>query len=230
MTLFILIALLIFAVLALLPQWWIKHTLAQHGQQREDLPGTGSELAAHLLYEMDLHDVRVIRGGKGQDYYDPSNKKVSLSPEHFDGKSLAAVAVAAHEVGHAIQHHNMEPDFLRRIDMNIKAQKIEKYSAWAMMVTPVLPLLTRLPHTSLLTIAFGLAGMLAATWVHVLTLPVETDASFNKALPMLQKMEKLSETDLKGARQVLRAAAFTYVAATLSSLLSIGRWLMMIRR
>ncbi len=85
------------------PQVWVRRVLAQHGVDRPDLPGTGGELARHLLDEAGLRSVKVELTGDG-DHYDPEEHAVRLLPQHHDGRSVAAVAVAAHEVSHAMQH------------------------------------------------------------------------------------------------------------------------------
>src|SRR4249920_2242130 len=96
------------------PQFWIRHVLKRHGAERPDLPGTGAELARHLLDEANLPSVMVEPTDKG-DHYDPEAQAVRLSPAHHDGRSIAAVAVAAHEVSHAVQHARGEPAFARRL-------------------------------------------------------------------------------------------------------------------
>ena len=98
------VALLAMAVLAvvLLPQLWVRFTLDKHAAERPDLPGTGGELARHLLNRFDLPNVKVEMTDKG-DHYDPKDKAVRLLKAHHDGKSLSAVAVATHEVAHALQ-------------------------------------------------------------------------------------------------------------------------------
>src|SRR5438477_3283915 len=95
-----LFALLLFAAL-LGPQWWVRRVLERHGTDRPDLPGTGGELARHLLDEAGLRGVNVELTGDG-DHYDPAAHAVRLLPQHYDGRSVAAVAVAAHEVSHAL--------------------------------------------------------------------------------------------------------------------------------
>lgn len=219
---------LLILVLACLPQWWVRRTLRRYGTERADMPGTGNELAEHLIERFGL-DVSVQRGGPHEDYYDPEKRLVSLSPDHYDGRSVTAVAVATHEVGHALQHHHQDPRFMNRQKRIRTAQRIERFSTIAIMATPLLPLLTKLPHTALVTVLLALAGMLAATWVQLMTLPVELDASFNRALPILEE-GYLSPDDMPGARRVLRAAAYTYLAATLTSLLNVGRWIAILRR
>src|SRR5262245_52985130 len=87
---------ILLAVVLLGPQWWVRRVLSRHGIERHDLPGTGGELARHLLDAAGLHGVKVELTGDG-DHYDPEDRAVRLLPQHHDGRSVAAVAVAAHE-------------------------------------------------------------------------------------------------------------------------------------
>lgn len=222
---------LVLAVLALVfgPGLWVRRTLKRYGADRPDLQGTGGELAEHLVERYGLEGVSVRQGLSGEDYYHPDEKVVSLSPQHFQGRSIAAVAVAAHEVGHALQHQEQHPGFMLRQRRVLLAMKIERLSVLALMVTPFLFLLIRVPQSMLLTFILGLSGLLATLWIQILNLPVEFDASFNKALPILEE-GYLSPGDLPGARKVLKAAALSYVAAALMGLLNIGRWFVILRR
>jgi Zn-dependent membrane protease YugP len=96
------------------PQFWIKWVMEKHGQEQPEFPGTGGELARHLLDRAGLADIRLERI-VGGDHYSPEEKVVRLSARNFDGKSVTAVAVAAHEVGHALQHQdNYAPLMLGR--------------------------------------------------------------------------------------------------------------------
>src|SRR5205085_3028908 len=97
----IVIALLLALVFG--PGWWIERVLKRHGVERPDLPGTGGDFARHLLDEFKLPDVKVEITDKG-DHYDPATRTVRLLPQHHSGRSVAAVAIAAHEVSHALQH------------------------------------------------------------------------------------------------------------------------------
>src|SRR5215471_1787290 len=98
------------------PQVWVRNALARHGSERPDLPGTGGELARHLLDEAGLRTVKVELTGDG-DHYDPVACAVRLLPQHHDGRSIAAVAVAAHEVSHAVQHARGERAFALRFEL-----------------------------------------------------------------------------------------------------------------
>jgi len=90
-------------ILALFPSMWVRSIIRKHASQRDDIPGTGGELAVHLLKQYELDDVSVEETQEGRDHYDLADKCVRLSPSVHNGKSLTAVAIAAHEVGHAIQ-------------------------------------------------------------------------------------------------------------------------------
>src|SRR5437763_4855252 len=159
------------------PQLWIRRVMAQHGAERPDLPGTGGELARHLLDEAELRGVAVELTGDG-DHYDPEARAVRLTPQHHDGRSVAAVAVAAHEVSHAVQHARGEPAFARRFDLVRKLVWVERLASVLLLLTPVVFLLVKSPALALLQIAAGLALLAIRIVVHVTTLPVEFDASF----------------------------------------------------
>jgi uncharacterized protein len=210
------------------PQWWIKHVLAKHGADRPDLPGTGGEFARHLLDEAKLRDVTVELTGDG-DHYDPETRAVRLMPDQHDARSVAAVAVAAHEVSHAIQHARGEPAFTRRVELVRQLVWVERLAMAILILAPVLFILVKSPALVLLQIAAGLALLGIRVAVHLVTLPVEFDASFAKALPVLEGRGYLSGNDLPAARSVLRAAALTYVAAALATLLNIARWFRILR-
>lgn len=210
------------------PQWWIRRVLAKHGADRPDLPGTGGEFARHLLDEARLRDVKVELTGDG-DHYDPATRAVRLVPEHHDARSVAAVAVAAHEVSHAIQHARGEPAFTRRVDLVRQLVWVERLAMGILLLAPVLLILVKSPALALLQVAAGIALLGIRVVVHLVTLPVELDASFAKALPVLEGRGYLSGSDLPAARSVLRAAALTYVAAALAALLNVARWFRILR-
>jgi hypothetical protein len=210
------------------PSLWVKYVLHKHQMHLDTLDGTGGELALHLIDRFKLEEVQVIKGKKNEDYYDPQNKIVSLSPEVFEGKSLTAVAVAAHEVGHAIQFHRQEPVSLLREKYLIKAHRLRHFGVIFLMASPIIGLAFRIPHLALLTIIIGLATMVVSVLMHVAVLPEEYDASFNKALPILAA-GYITEEQLPKVRQILRACALTYVAAAMADLLNLWRWIRFIR-
>jgi Zn-dependent membrane protease YugP len=220
------VALLLAAVFG--PQWWIRRVLVRHGAQRADLPGSGGELARHLLDEAGLQTVTVESTDLG-DHYDPVARAVRLLPQHHDGHSIAAVAVAAHEVSHAVQHAQGERGFQLRFDIVTKLTWIDRLAGIVLLLAPVVFMVVKAPILLVAQIVAGLLLLCIRIAVHVVTLPVEFDASFAKALPVLQRGSYLSDADLPAATSVLRAAAFTYVAAALATLLDIARWFRILR-
>lgn len=217
-------------LLAFAPSLWVRHVMKRHGVERNDLPGTGGELATHLLNRFELDDVTVERGDPNGDHYDSVAKAVRLSPAHYDGRSLSAVAVAAHEVGHAIQFGRDEPvSRLRRRWLPI-ALRLKQAGILILTVLPFLVLILRSPGAIFALVALSLLLQLAGVLANAIVLPEEWDASFGKALPLLEHGEYIDEDDLPAVRQVLKAAALTYVARALADLLNIGRWAMILRR
>lgn len=210
------------------PQFWVGHTMRRHGVERPDFPGTGGEMAEHLVERFGLKGVGVEMTDKG-DHYDPESRVVRLSQANYQGASLTAVAVAAHEVGHALQHHRGERGLALRQKLVGLAMMTDRIASVFFIAAPVLAVLLRTPAAMLgmAVIGIGLLGIRVV--VHLVTLPVEYDASFNKALPILREGGYLGDEDLKGARSVLKAAALTYVASALMSLLNLARWFRVLR-
>jgi Zn-dependent membrane protease YugP len=211
------------------PQLWTRRVFAKHSAPRPDFPGTGGELARHLLNRFDMQHVKVEPTETG-DHYDPVIKAVRLSPPIFDGKSLTAITVAAHEVGHAIQDHLGYQPLAERTKLVRVAQGAQKVGVVLMMGIPIAAAVARTPAAGIFVMVAGLATMGISTLVHFVTLPVEWDASFRRALPVLRQGNYLSPEDERGARSILTAAALTYVAASLASLLNLWRWIALLRR
>lgn len=228
MHIILIIALLLAVVFG--PQLWAQYTFRRYAKPRADIPGNGAELARHLLKVLDMAHVKVEETQPNQDHYDPRDKAVRLSPDNYKLNSLTAITVAAHEVGHAIQDHRNETLHALRGKLVGIANVIQRLGAGILMLMPFIALLTRSPAIGLLTLLAGLASMGVATIVHLVTLPVELDASFNKALPLLFKGNYIEEKDRPAARRILRAAALTYVAGSLASLLNLWRWIAILRR
>lgn len=223
------IALVLIAAIVYAPQFWVRHTMQKHGADRPDFPGTGGELARHLVEHFKLDGVGVESTDKG-DHYDPDDRVVRLSHSNYEGASLTAVAVAAHEVSHAIQHHRGERGLRLRQGLVKWAMVADRFAAVFFVGAPILAVLVRSPGALFGMVAIGIGFLAIRILVHAVTLPVEYDASFNKALPILKEGGYLQdEDDLQGARAVLKAAAFTYVAAALMSLLDLARWIRIIR-
>ena len=227
--LIILIIILLLGIL-FLPNYWAQRTFKRYATPRDDIPGNGAQLARHLLDKLDMQHVKVEETEEGNDHYDPGDKAVRLGPKNYGVKSLTAITVAAHEVGHAIQDHRGEHMHALRLKLVSVASVIQKVGAGILIVLPFIALISRSPILGTLFFLAGIASMGVASIVHLVTLPVEMDASFNKALPILLKGEYIEKKDHKAAKKILRAAAMTYVAASLASLLNLWRWLAILRR
>ena len=223
--------LLILAVvlsLAVLPQMWVRKVIARHGQERADFAGTGGEFARHILDEMKLSHVKVEETNLG-DHYDPDAKAVRLLPKHFGGRSLSAVVIAAHEAGHAMQDATAYAPLQARTRLARQAIKMEKVGAVVMLAAPLIMLLAKSPHVVVIEVFMGMMILAMSILMHAVTLPVEFDASFRRALPVLKAGRYIGDSDMAAAREILRAAAFTYVAAAAMSLLDVMRWLRVLR-
>jgi len=221
--------LLIIVAVVFGPGLWVQRVLARYSLPADRYSGTGAQLARHLLDKRGLTDVSVERTPEG-DHYDPESKAVRLTDDKFDGKSLTAITVAAHEVGHALQDHEGYAPLKIRSRLVRASRNVERLGAGVLMVSPFIGALTRAPSLGLLMFGAGLLTLGTSTLIHFATLPTEFDASFARALPMLDEYRILKSADRPHARRLLKAAAFTYVAASLMSLLNIARWWAILRR
>ncbi|MBX2886269.1 MAG: zinc metallopeptidase [Granulosicoccus sp.] len=220
----------IFLGLTLLPQWWVRRQLRKYSEEIPDLPGTGGELAKHLIDRYELTDIGVEASQNPHDnHFSPADRMIRLSPELYDGKSITAVSVAAHEVGHAIQFHRQEDIFKLRSKYLPLAIALQKAGSFALMAAPVLGILLRSPAGVALPIIFSVTMHLLGALMYLIVLPEEWDASFGKALPILAD-GYLEEEDLPKAREVLKAAALTYLAGAVANLVSIFFRMLLFRR
>ena len=223
------IVIVVFLALLFGPAIWVRRVLERYSLPADRYPGTGQQLARELLDANGLGSVAVEATDQG-DHYDPEAKVVRLTPDKFDGRSLTAITVAAHEVGHAVQDHTDYGPLRMRTRLVKATRRVEKLGAAILVVSPFLGAITRVPSIGLVTLAAGLATLGTAALVHFVTLPTEIDASFGRALPMLERHKILKRVDRPHARKLLTAAALTYVASALMSLLNIARWLAILRR
>ena len=211
------------------PMLWVRYVMAKHATQIEGMPGTGGELAEHLLNKFGLSDVKVT-SQPDADYYSPDAREVCLSESNFGGKSLTAVAVAAHEVGHALQHAQQDQRLAARTKLIPFADQVARISTGLIWAAPIVGALTRHPVPLSVLVMAGLSGLVVRMLVHLVTLPIEWDASFGKALPVLIEGQYIAPGEERAIAQILRAAAFTYVASALADVLNLARWLALLFR
>ncbi len=224
---FLLIALLLIVLIG--PNLWVKRVLKKYSKPRPDLSGTGGELADHLIKRFHLNEVKLEEIPSG-DSYNPIDKTVRLTPHVMNEKSLTAVATAAHEVGHAMQHSMGDKRLTNRTQLAKTAAAIQAIAQVALLILPFVSLLPFLHPLAFLLLVIVLLSMFVNTLVHLATLPVEFDASFGKAYPVLVDGEYLDKKDLKAVKKILRACALTYVSQAAIGLLNIYNWLRIIRR
>jgi Zn-dependent membrane protease YugP len=205
---------------------WVRSTYSKYSKKMSASGLTGAQVARMILDRNNLSNVRVEPvAGQLTDHYDPMRKVVRLSEGNFNSNSIAAVSVAAHEVGHAIQ------DGSGYLPMKLRAGLFPIVNFAGQLWFPLFFLAiimgigtaTGQLFVQLAVLAF--AGVLA---FHVVTLPVEINAS-TRAYGILTRYGMLSRTEADGTKRVLTAAAFTYIAAALTSLLTLLYLLMLSR-
>lgn len=211
------------AALIVGPRLWVNRVLKRYDQNELDGSGTAAEVARSLLDDRNLQAVKVERTDLG-DHYDPDARSVRISRDKHDRKSLTAVTTAAHEVGHALQHATQYTPFVWRIHLTKVARVAGEVGSIMLLSVPVAALATRNPVPAYV-IGFAALGILGTGMaVQLVTLPTEFDASFNKAMRMLEDGYVNGE-QLAGARKILLACSMTYVAASLASVLNVWPWL-----
>ena len=211
------------------PSLWVKLVMWRYSSEKPEMPGTGGELAKHLIKQFSLKGVEVEVTELG-DHYDPIKKKVRLSQEHYESKSLTAIAIAAHEIGHAIQDQQGDKRLATRTKMAPVVDKDARWSAVILSLSPVIGIITRHPMPFSFLLVLGLSGFIARMMVHAVSLAIELDASFSKALPLLREGNFVSPSNEKAVSRILRAAALTYVSAALADILNLGRWAVILLR
>ena len=211
------------------PGLWVRRVMERYSRPEDRYRVTGAELARELLHGLGLGHVRVEVTEAG-DHYDPDAETVRLSPAHHGGRSLTAVTVAAHEVGHAVQHAAGYGPLLWRQRLVRATRRTQQLGPGLLMAAPVVAGLTRAPGVALLMVLGGLLSIGSAILVHLVTLPTEWDASFRRAMPLLERSGHLYPGDRFHARRILTAAALTYVAQSLASLLNFWTWFRMLVR
>lgn len=180
---------------------------------------SGFEVARKILDENGLNDMYIVEvKGSLSDHYDPNQKVVRLSTDVFHGETIAAIAVAAHECGHAIQDKE-NYTWMRIRSMLWPVVNFGTYMAYILFFISILFQLIDFLMISIVVVLLGLIFQLV-------TLPVEFDAS-KRALKFLKKYDLVEKKEYEGTEKVLKAAAYTYVASVLSSILNLVRLLLL---
>ncbi len=192
-------------------QGWLRKTVKQQLDVAVHTGLSGADVARRILDREGLHAVPVERspGGPLSDHYDPRKRSVHLSPEVHDGRAVASTAIAAHEVGHALQHARAYAPFRLRSAMFPAVALASNF--WMMLLIGGMVL----NAVGLMQVAVALFAVVVL--FQLVTLPVEFDAS-RRAMVQIRELGLVSDAERAGSRKVLTAAAMTYVAAALAAL------------
>ena len=208
-------------ILAIWAQHLVKSTFNKYSKIRSAAGMTGGDVAERLLQESGLNDVQLEEvEGKLTDHYDPRTKTLRLSTSISKSQSVAAIGVAAHEVGHAIQHKMAYGAF------HVRQSIFPVANLGSTLAFPLFFIGFLFSRSSTLLMDIGIILFCGAVLFHVVTLPVEFNAS-SRALVLLRSRGYLAEEEVNQAKKVLQAAALTYVAATAVAVLHLLRMLIL---
>ena len=216
------ILVLIGAVICMIASARVKSTYNKYSKYRSASGMTGAEAAQRILNTAGIYDVTIQHvSGNLTDHYNPSNKTLNLSDSVYGSTSVAAVGVAAHECGHAIQHQKNNVPLTLRATI-VPVANLGSTLAWPLILIGLL--FSR--NTGALFIDLGIICFSFAVIFQLVTLPVEFNAS-RRALRILGEQGILSESELPYTRKVLQAAALTYVASAASAILQLLRLILL---
>jgi len=210
------ILMIVIALVSFLVQWRFKKKFKKYSEMPLSSGLSGRDVAEKMLRDSGVYDVNIISAeGQLSDHYNPANKTVNLSPEVYHGRSVAAAAVASHEVGHAVQHSKAYGWLKFRSAVVPAANVASKFVQWTLMIGVLLLIFSGNP----LVLLVGVVALAIVTFFTFITLPVEFDAS-KRALAWLQTNKGIMQTSVEHtqAKDALWWAAMTYVVAALGSL------------
>lgn len=214
---------LIGAVLSIIASARVNATFSKYARVRSMSGMTGAQTAEAILRSRGIHDVRVehIRGNL-TDHYDPTKKVVRLSDSVYGSTSVAAIGVAAHECGHVMQHHE------GYAPLNFRTALVPVANIGSKLGIPII-LVGLLLGSNPLLVNIGIWVFSLAVLFQIVTLPVEFDAS-KRALVCIEQYGIVTSDERKKSAKVLKAAAYTYVAAAAASILQLLRLIMLFGR
>ncbi len=217
------ILIIIGVIISLAASARVNRTFARFAKVKSSCGMTGAEVAAQILHSAGIYDVTVTHiAGQLNDHYDPRNKTLSLSDSVYQSDSVAALGVAAHECGHAIQHNTGYAPLRIRGSL-VPVVNIGSTLSWPLILLGVILSWNQ----TLITVGILLFSLAVA--FQLITLPVELDAS-HRAMGRLEELGILHGAELNGAGSVLKAAALTYVAAAAASILQLLRLILLFGR
>lgn len=215
------ILVLIGALISMFASMRVKSTFHKYEKVRSRTNMTGAQAAQRVLNSAGIYDVTIRHvAGELTDHYDPRNKTLNLSDSVYGSTSVAAVGVAAHECGHAIQHHKGYSPLQLRSAL-VPVANLGSSAAWPLIILGIL-----FGGAGSFVCKIGIVLFSAAVLFQIVTLPVEFNASA-RAVRILGDIGILSEQELPGTKKVLKAAALTYVAGAAAAILQLLRLVML---
>jgi len=219
--------LIIFLILSTAPVIWLNYVFHKNDQILINMPFTGLEFGKLILKDYGLTEVKIEKS-LSVDHYDLLEKKVKVTQERLSKKSLTAISIVCHEIGHAIQHKEKYKALEQRTSLVKNTAWISQIGSSILLIG--IPTILATGYYPLIKVCLLLAllSLLIGIIVHLITLEVELDASFNKSLPIL--IEKVPPEYHDSCKSILRAAAFTYVIGVVRNFVSLRFiWLMLSR-
>ena len=219
--------LIIFLILSTAPVIWLNYVFHKNDQILINMPFTGLEFGQLILKDYGLTEVKIEKS-LSVDHYDLLEKKVKVTQDRLSKKSLTAISIVCHEIGHAIQHKEKYKALEQRTSLVRNTAWISQIGSSILLIG--IPTILATGYYPLIKVCLLLAllSLLIGIIVHLITLEVELDASFNKALPIL--IEKVPPEYHDSCKSILRAAAFTYVIGVVRNFVSLRFiWLMLSR-
>ena len=219
--------LIFFLIFFLLPKFWLSYSMKKGDKELINMPFNAEEFGKLILKENDLTGVK-IEETQAVDHYDLNDRTVRVKEGRLEKKSLTSLTIVCHEIGHAIQHNEEYEPLVQRTNLVQKTQWISRLGG--VILYSALPLILATGSFGFikLSLLLVICSVLVGVLIHLITLNVEIDASFNRAMPILK--EKIPEEYHAQCNNVLKAAAFTYVIGALTSFLSLRYlWLLISR-
>jgi len=199
------------------PGLWVNYTLNKYDDALPNMPFTAKEFGLNLLKEQNLDEVN-IEDTKIGDHYDTGSKTVRVKPDRLDKKSITSITVMCHEIGHAIQHKENYPPLIRRQKIISKTEWLNKLSSLLLYAgIPTILATGAIPFIRVCVIII-FVSILINVVSHLITLDVELDASFKRAMPILEN--KIPKEYHSSCKSILRVCAFTYVIGSLTTILN----------
>jgi len=213
--------------LSIMPMIWLNYIFSKNDKILVNMPFNGLQFGQMVLNERGLNGVKIEKS-LSVDHYDLNEKKVKVSEDRLSRKSLTAISIVCHEIGHAIQHHEKYKPLEQRTNLVKNTAWITQLGGAILMIG--IPTILATGSYSFIKVCLVLAfiSLLIGVFVHLITLEVELDASFNRALPII--IEKVPAEYHNACRSILKAAAFTYIIGVIRTFISLRFiWLLLSR-